>query len=192
MTYYAYLHARPNTEDAHGIFYVGKGKGKRAFKLNRKNPHHKSISQKYGIHNLLVGIIPCSSEQIAFNLEVGLIKCLKRSGVKLSNKTNGGDGVPGYTRTVEWRENHSRNMKGRPSPTKGKRLSQEQKAKISESLKATSPWKGKRHSQESKLKMGVSKGMVWVNNGVVRKRVSKEDLSSKELLGYVRGIKFNR
>ena len=192
MTYYAYLHARPNTEDAHGIFYVGKGQGGRAFKVNRKNPHHKNLVHKYGANNLLIGIIPCSSESTAFELEIGLIKCLKHSGVKLSNKTSGGDGVPGYIRTEEWKANHSKLMKGKPSPTKGRKLSQEQRNKISESLRRTGYWLGKTHTPESKRKMGVNKGLIWVNNGVNRERVKPEEVPLWISKGYVQGIKFNR
>lgn len=100
MTYYAYLHARPNTENASGIFYVGKGNDKRTRKIPRKtNLHHTRIVNKYGEKNILIGKLPCSSESISFDLECGLIKCLKRQGVKLTNKTDGGEGALGYKHT---------------------------------------------------------------------------------------------
>lgn len=101
--FYTYIHARPNTVEASGIFYVGKGKETRAYTLKRSNPHHSNIVGKYGAKNILVGVIDCSSESIAFELEKGLIKCLKRVGVNLSNLTAGGEGLSGYVPTEETR-----------------------------------------------------------------------------------------
>jgi hypothetical protein len=96
--YYAYTHARPNTTDAGGVFYIGKGYGKRAFDLShsdQRNIWHKRVVAKHGKENILINTIPCSSEKIALELEVGLIKCLRRMGVKLVNNTNGGEGASG-------------------------------------------------------------------------------------------------
>lgn len=96
MSYLAYVHARPNTEDASGIFYVGKGRLARAKSLEGRNRHHANVVAKYGSENILVGTFECSSEQTAFDLEVGLIKCLRRMGVSLTNQTDGGEGTSGY------------------------------------------------------------------------------------------------
>ncbi len=73
-----YIHARPDGR----IFYVGKGTSARVSKIDsHHNPHHSNIVAKYGRKNILVGKMECSSEEIAFELEKGLIKCLRRSGV---------------------------------------------------------------------------------------------------------------
>lgn len=100
VNYLAYVHARPNTTSADHIFYVGKGSKKRAYDLRpstrSSNKHHANIVKKYGRDNVLVGTIECSSEEIALELERGLIKCLRRMGVDLTNKTDGGEGVSGY------------------------------------------------------------------------------------------------
>ena len=106
MTFYAYVHARPNTVSADGIFYVGKGSGKRAHLLSdrhNRNAHHQRIVAKYGAQNVLVGVMECSTEQFAFDLEVGIIKCLTRMGVALSNQTSGGEGAAGRRHTDEER-----------------------------------------------------------------------------------------
>jgi hypothetical protein len=93
VDYNAYVHARPDG----GVFYVGKGSTKRSldFKNNRNN-HYLNIVKKHGSDNILVGCLPCSSEEISFDLEKGLIKCLRRMGVELANRTDGGEGVSGY------------------------------------------------------------------------------------------------
>src|SRR5690349_5741469 len=133
--FYSYVHARPNTTNVSGIFYVGKGNYNRSSSVTRRNPYHRNIVNKYGKENILVGRIECSTEDIAFELEKGLIKCLKRMNVKLTNMTDGGDGVTGsQSKTDEWRKRHSEIMKGRPSPTKGIPKSSEHREKISKTL----------------------------------------------------------
>ena len=105
--FYAYVHAKPNPMSVADIFYVGKGKGKRArLVANRgtSNRHYKHTVAAIGAENVAVGIIECSSEAIAFELERGLIKCLRRSGVRLTNLTDGGEGSSGYVPRPETRQ----------------------------------------------------------------------------------------
>lgn len=93
---FAYLHARPDTSSASGIFYVGKGnRTRRARDFGGRNKYHASVVAKYGSGNILIGTIECSTEPIAFDLETGLIKCLTRMGVKLCNMSTGGEGSSG-------------------------------------------------------------------------------------------------
>lgn len=93
MTYYAYVHARPETTSADDIFYVGKGNSiARSRNLSGRNPYHANVISKYGKDTILIGTIGCSSESAAFELEKGLIKCLRRMGVALTNMTDGGEG----------------------------------------------------------------------------------------------------
>jgi hypothetical protein len=103
MTFYAYVNARPNIVDQFGIFYVGKGNAKRMRSLNKAkgNRHHRNIVNKYGAENIGIGAFECTTDSIAQQLEVGLIKCLRRSGVKLTNMTDGGEGSVGYVATAE-------------------------------------------------------------------------------------------
>lgn len=100
MSYGAYLHCKPDGTP----FYVGKGTPKRSkflvsTKRNLRNPHHQNVVSKYGAENILVGFLECSTEQFAFDLERGLIKCLRRMGIPLTNKTEGGEGSSGYKHT---------------------------------------------------------------------------------------------
>lgn len=113
MTRYVYIHARPDTEDAAGIFYVGKGRGYRANVLPKRNRHHGFVVDKHGAENILTGKMDCSNDEIAFELERGLIKCLRRAGVQLTNMTDGGDGTTGHVVTEEGRKRRSESMTAR-------------------------------------------------------------------------------
>lgn len=137
MGYLAYIHTKPAIEDATGIFYVGKGTQQRAHSFESRNPHYANVVRKY--KSVLVGTLECSSEEAAFELEMGLIALLKKHGVKLTNKTNGGEGMSGY----EWSKGSRSRISGdnhwsHRSPEKvksgkghykfGTKLSEEQKA----------------------------------------------------------------
>lgn len=93
---FAYLHAKPDVMGIQGIFYVGKGNQlKRCRKMSRRNKYHTEVVKEYGKSNILVGVMECSTEDIAFELERGLIKCLLKSGVSLCNLSRGGEGPSG-------------------------------------------------------------------------------------------------
>lgn len=143
--YYAYVHCRPDNS----VFYVGKGSARRAKTLKsngKRNKYHQRVVSKYGVNNIAVGMIECSSEAVAFELEIGLIKCLKRMGVKLTNMTEGGEGQSGVVQTKEWVKKRSEKHIGttRSEETKnkmrikalGKKVSDETKKKLSEIFKS--------------------------------------------------------
>jgi ribosomal protein S27E len=138
--FYAYIHVKPT-----GVpFYVGKGHGTRAHKFSIRNPHHKNVVAKYGRSNILVKKIECSNEQIAFDLEAGLIKCLKNMGCILVNRTNGGEGSTGLVMSEEAKKQISVALTGR----KGWAWTPETKAKVSIANK------GKKRTPEQRAKMG--------------------------------------
>lgn len=96
-------HSKPNQ-----VFYVGKGHGQRAWSKNRgQNKELKNTLLKYGFLDkdengkIEVELILCESEKEALQLEVKIIKELKLSGIKLFNKTDGGEGASGYVPTPE-------------------------------------------------------------------------------------------
>jgi hypothetical protein len=121
--FYAYIHAKPDGTP----FYVGKGNGRRLNMFHRRNQHHKNIVAKYGRRNILIGRLDCSDEGTAFDLEMGLIKCLRRSGVDLANLTDGGHGPSGLVVTPEQRAKISATLMGRS----GTPHTEASKAKIS-------------------------------------------------------------
>lgn len=184
MTHYAYVHARPNTGNAKGIFYVGKGTKQRHVDFYHRNKHHMRITAKYGQENILVGKIECSTADTAFLLEVGLIKCLRRMGVKLANKSDGGEGASGMKHTQETKDLLSKQRKGKSmseeakrklsatntgkkrGPT-GKKMSDETKKKISDAKT------GKRHTLEARQKISeAGKGRIFTEEA--RRKISEK------------------
>ena len=94
---YAYLHCKPDGTP----FYVGKGAWRRVQYFGERNPHHQNVVAKYGRDQLSFGALECSDDATAYELEQGLIKCLRNMGVALTNLTAGGDG--GRSPTLETR-----------------------------------------------------------------------------------------
>lgn len=87
-SFYAYTHSRPDGS----VFYVGKGKGRRAWNFTHgRNPHHRSIIKKYGAENIIVTTYPCADEAAAFELEKQMIA----EHPELANMTGGGEGSAG-------------------------------------------------------------------------------------------------
>lgn len=138
MSSYAYVHCKPDGTP----FYVGKGALRRVKYFGERNPHHQNIVSKYGKDNLLYGFLECSTADIAFQLEEGIIKCLLRSGHVLCNLTAGGDG--GKSPSYETRKKLSAAaikrgvsaacQEAKIKAKQGKPISEAQKAKLSAAL----------------------------------------------------------
>jgi len=150
--FYTYAHTR---NDTNKIFYIGKGKGNRAFSSRGRNPFWKSISQKHG-HKVKI-LANWETEQEAFNHEMLLIACFKDMGYKLSNMTIGGEGASGVEWTDKRKEKHSKRMTGEGNPRFGNSHTKETKLKLSIASKAKigdkNPFFGKLHSKETKEKI---------------------------------------
>ena len=158
LTFYTYIHSKPDGMP----FYVGKGVLKRTKSLNaNRNPYYLSTVEKYGAKNIIINKFECASEANAFELEMFVIETLKEKRVKLTNFTDGGEGVSGMICSAETRTKISNATKGktRSEETRnkmsawqiGRTLPAETKAKISTANKGTV------HSEEYKVKMSILK-----------------------------------
>lgn len=154
MSFYAYIHCKPDGTP----FYVGKGDESRVSTKKRyHNRHHMNILNKYGEESILVGKMECSTENIAFDLERGLIKRLRKMGVRIVNLTDGGDGASGAIRSPETRAKMSVAQIGNKKSL-GAVRSEETRAKMSAG-KIGNQWNvGREYSLETKIKKSRSKG----------------------------------
>jgi hypothetical protein len=138
--YYVYTHLNPLTKE---IFYVGIGKGNRAWnQWAGRNKFWDNYVNKYGFKVEIVAENLTRNQ--AGKIEIELIAHLGRrqidEGGTLVNRSSGGDGGSGgYTHTEEWKRQHSERQIGK----KKKPLSKEAKEKISKALKGREAHWGK-------------------------------------------------
>jgi len=175
-TRYAYIHCKPDGTP----FYVGKGALRRAKYLGERNPYHQAVVEKYGKQNILVGKLECSSDEVAFELERGLIKCIKSMGVRLTNFTDGGDG--GSNPVPETRKRLSEAAKKRGvseacqlakvMAKRGKPITEEQKELIRKKLT------GRVFTEEHRRNISIAakkRGMAHVHAALAKKRAMLKD-----------------
>jgi len=118
--FYVYVHHRLSDGK---IFYVGKGRKKRAWSVYRSNPYWKNT---VAIHGFRAAIYESGlSEKEAFALEKRLIAELKESGASLVNRTDGGDGVFSGEKAVEVCRKAGRIGGKIAGPIVGKRFAEE-------------------------------------------------------------------
>lgn len=86
--FYVYLHLRATDGS---VFYVGKGQGGRSHEMAKRNPWHKNVAAKHGVDIIIVREDMTDKE--AIKLEIETISKLKAEGVRLVNRTGGGDGA---------------------------------------------------------------------------------------------------
>ena len=90
--FYVYEHWRP---DKDVCFYVGKGKGKRAWDMkNMRNRHHKAITSKLTSLGFAVDVrivASCLSAEAAYAMEISRIAFYGQDN--LANMTKGGEGL---------------------------------------------------------------------------------------------------
>lgn len=138
--FYTYFHTR---NDTGAVFYVGKGVGRRAYSVARGR-HWRAIYKKHGrtVHFAMVGL----SEDAAFQHEKLLIAHFRNICCSLINQTDGGDGISGFSHSIETRGAISKALAGHS-------VSAETRVALSKSIKGR-----KIHTPESKEK--ISKAQV--------------------------------
>lgn len=91
------------------MFYVGKGRRDRAWSLQGRNIYWRRVNSKHGF-----AVTICAywdSEDEAHQHEIFLIKCFRDMGTPLTNMTDGGEGMSGYTPSPESNMKRSESLK---------------------------------------------------------------------------------
>ena len=173
--YYIYFHINETSGE---VFYVGKGKGKRAWHKSGRNQYWKNIVKKYGYR---VDIIHTDlSEKRAFDWEKLYISMFGREN--LCNLTDGGDGSSGAIRSDDFKLNLKIKNSGENNPFYGKKHSEETIKKFSNSLKGKiSPRKGYKFTEEELIKHSeIRKGKTSWNKGLKWSEESKIKMSKSQ------------
>lgn len=144
--FYVYEHIRSDTG---AVFYVGKGRERRAWRIQERNMRHRRVVAKLRKNggDVSVSILADRlSEEFSFALEKKRIAYWRSVGIELANLTEGGEGSVGYTPTPE-------TLVKMAEAQKGKRRTPETRARMSAA--AT----GRRHTEETRKKLSeIGKG----------------------------------
>tara|TARA_R110000868_G_scaffold120210_1_gene319087 strand:+ start:871 stop:1569 length:699 start_codon:yes stop_codon:yes gene_type:complete len=191
-THYVYEHWRPDTDVC---FYVGKGSGKRANVMARRDKQHRHIQAKLARNGMCVEVrlvFDGLSEKEAYLQERRRIKFWKAFNVALVNRTDGGEGGPGFKHSEEARAKiraaHIGNKKGigcKITPEhrakisaaqKGKVMSAETRAKLSAAtkLQMSSPEARAKNSEATKLQMSSPEARARLREAATGKTLSPE------------------
>jgi len=176
--FYVYEHWRPDRDEC---FYVGKGKGKRANSMYKRNPHHKAIQGKLSRSGMCVEVRIVASgltEAEAFALEIERIKFWKEANIDLANVAEGGGGNTGFKHSKETMAIIATKNRGKKRPPEfGEMLSKKLKGRIfsEEHLRKMSEVKkGKPVSPLARQKLA-----DWSKNGV-RTEQHKKNISEAQ------------
>lgn len=169
VSFYVYLHRRATDGR---VFYVGKGKCKRAFDKSKRSTHWKRIVAKHGY--TVEFVQRDIQEWYAFELEKDLIAYYGREN--LCNRTDGGDGVSGYKHSKEAKRKISinrtkPNLNGCKNSFFGKSHTEEVKKKLRDGMrliiaKNGNPMQGKSRPDISGAKHHKSRKVMCIDNGM--------------------------
>ena len=123
--FFTYAHYKPEG----GLFYIGKGKRRRAYAMDGRNSHWQNIVNKYGRPTVKL-LARWDTEQEALNHEKLLISCFRDMGYQLANKAEGGTGASGYKFTDEQKKNLALAHIGQVAWNKGLKYSPERIKKM--------------------------------------------------------------
>lgn len=144
LPYYTYMHTRNDTGQP---FYIGKGTARRAWddRPHKRGFHWTNVVKKHG-HQVHI-LAKWETEQEALDHEIFLIGTMRGMGVKIINKTDGGEGTSGYKWSAESRAKlaviQSVNNSGDKNPMYGRKHSDQAKRK--QSAKKAGVFVGSRH-----------------------------------------------
>jgi hypothetical protein len=166
MNFYTYTHTR---NDTGAVFYVGKGRCKRAHSKQR-NSLWRNIVAKHG-HMVHVAMSNLTEED-AFEHEKFLILCFKDMGVPLCNMTDGGEGISGLVHSDEARAAIS-------AARTGKKATPETRAKISEANKnrVYTPEARANNAAAQKGKKKTPEHIAAVSAALMGKKLTKEHIA---------------
>lgn len=175
--YYVYEHMR---KDNGAVFYVGKGKGYRHKSTQGRNKWWWATVNKYGYDSKIRTYL--EDEELAHLVEIELIDQYRRTGKKLVNMTDGGEGVSGYKYPNDVVAKRAEKQRGQKRPTVSAKLKGVPKS-VEHRLSLSKSKTGTKASQETRLKMSKTrKGRQSAMLGKKHSEEAKHKISKSLLL----------
>lgn len=192
-------------------FYIGKGNKDRIFKhlsykhcdknKHKSNTINKIINEGYDIKNYIIKLVDNIDEQRAFELEMYLIKALRNTGINLTNKTDGGEGVLGFKHSDETIRLLSSMFSGinNPAFNRNFKYSEESKLKmkktqIERTLKDSyiPPMMNKKHTSDWRIKHSKQLKEYYTNHDIFNKNKTYEELYGYDFANKLKVEQSNR
>lgn len=172
--FYVYEHWRPDTNEC---FLVGKGHGRRAYALAKRNTRHRHIVgylRKNGMEPEVRIIFKEMTEAEALSLEIAWIALWRSQGQAVANITDGGEGTTGLVHSEQTRALIKAKRAGQPrrpcSPETREKIAAAQRGvKRGPNPKMRAALTGRKLSEEHKRKIGEG-GRGRVDSPEVRAR----------------------
>lgn len=162
--FYVYQHIRPDTG---AVFYVGKGRGSRAYNFNNRGRYWNNIVKHCGKPVVKLAAENLD-EELSLFAEMECIDVLRRRGVRLVNISDGGEGTTGWVPSEETRRKigeankHTPKAVGEQHGMYGKKHTLESLAKMKEAQTKREwgekhPFYGRHHTEETRTKISQSR-----------------------------------
>jgi len=173
--FYTYMHCRA---DDGKPFYIGKGKGRRAWSVFSRNSHWRSVVAKHG--RTVVLLSRWEKEQDALDHERMLIASFRSMGISLANFSSGGAGNSGVKHSEETKRRMADRARGRPCTAETRRKISEAKRGVPLSpagrAACASRPKPPGPSKETQEKIRISSTRLFEEDGV---RATRKEWAKK-------------
>lgn len=165
MSFYVYTHRRA---DDGSVFYVGKGKGNRAWVSGGRSLFWQNVAAKHG---LKVEVIFFGTEEECFSVEKAKIAQLRDNGARIVNLTDGGEGSSNPApHVIEKRSASIRKAKSTP----------EAKARASAASKAMHKDPAFREKHSASLALAFSsRETIDRRNAAIKKSLARLEVKAK-------------
>lgn len=171
MQHYTYAHYRNDTNQ---VFYIGKGVGRRAWEVRKRNSRWMRTHRKHGHRVEILAQWATAAE--ALEHERFLIATFRSMGHPLCNITDGGEGMRGYSPSADTRAKQAARKAGQVLPPEhraaisrgltGRKVTAATRAKLAEASRARHYESGYTRKPEHVAAAALGRSKFWAEDGL--------------------------